>query len=57
MTEKCRIGVTMGPDGKTPQRVLVFDNVVIGEMSYLDTVALIHQATGTLVFDPDKHKR
>lgn len=56
MTERARIGVTMGPDGKTPQRVLVFDNVVIGEMSYLDTVSLIEQASRTLRFEPEKKR-
>ena len=47
----------MGPDGKTPIRVLVYEDRVIGELSYLDTVMLIEQAAGTLIFEPDKARR
>ncbi len=46
-SQRISIRVTLEPDGKTPRRLLVYDGVEIGDVSYVDLVDFIAQAVGT----------
>ena len=48
MTPKAHISVTFAPDGKTPIRHLVYDGIVIGELSLVELIELLIQAPSTI---------
>lgn len=52
MTPRAYISVTLAPDGKTPVRHLVYEGVVVGEMSVIDVVELLAQGVGTFRWEP-----
>lgn len=51
MTQRLCIRVTMGKDGKQPQRELMLDGYKIADLSYVETLEFIMQATSSLRFE------
>jgi hypothetical protein len=51
MTQKLAIRVTMGSDGKQPQRELMLDGFKIADLSYVETIEFVMQATSSLRFE------
>jgi hypothetical protein len=51
MTQKMCIRVTLGPDGKTPVRELMFNGHKVGDISYIELVEFIMQATSSLRYE------
>lgn len=45
---RLRVRVTMGEDGRTARRELILDGVKIADLSYVDTLEFILQATSSL---------
>lgn len=54
MQNKAHIRVTIGEDGKTPVRELMFDGILVGELSYIETLELSLNATSSLRFEQRK---
>jgi hypothetical protein len=51
MTQKMAIRVTLGQDGRTPVRELMFNGHKVGDISYVELVDFIMQATSSLRFE------
>ncbi|MBZ9873059.1 hypothetical protein LB542_19620 [Mesorhizobium sp. BR1-1-9] len=51
MTQKLCIRVTLEKDGKTPKRELLYDGLKVGDISYVELVDFIMQATSSLRFE------
>lgn len=51
MTQKLAIRVTMGANGKQPQRELMLDGMKIADLSFIETVEFVMQATSSLRFE------
>ena len=51
MTQKMCIRVSLGPDGKTPVRELLFNGHKVGDVGYVDLIEFIMQATSSLRFE------
>ena len=51
MSQKIAIRVTLEPDGKTPKRELLYDGFKVGDVSYVDLIEFIMQATSSLRFE------
>jgi hypothetical protein len=51
MTQKMAIRVTLGPDGKTPVRELMFNGHKIGEISYVELIEFLMQAASSLRYE------
>lgn len=51
MTQRLCIRVTMGKDGKSPQRELMLDGYKLADLSYIDTLEFVLQATSSLRFE------
>jgi len=51
MSQKIAIRVTLEPDGKTPKRELMFNGYKVGDVSYVDLIEFIMQATSSLRFE------
>ena len=51
MTQKIAIRVTLEKDGKTPKRELLYDGFKVGDVSYVELVDFIMQATSSLRFE------
>jgi hypothetical protein len=51
MTNKAYIRVSLAQDGKTPVRELMYDGLKIGELSYVDLIEFIMQATSSLRYE------
>lgn len=51
MTQKLYIRVSLAEDGKTPVRELMHDGRKVGEISYVDLIEFIMQATSSLRFE------
>lgn len=45
------IRVSLGKDGKTPVREVIFEGRKIGEISYVETIEMISQAASTLRYE------
>ena len=45
------IRVTLAKDGKTPVRELMFDGMKVGDISYIELVEFIMQATSSLRYE------
>jgi hypothetical protein len=48
---KAYIRVSMGPDGKTPQRELMCDGLKVCDISYVEVIELVMQASSSLRFE------
>lgn len=58
MTQRLAIRVTMGKDGKQPQRELMLDGIKIADLSFVDTIEFVMQASSSLRFErPDAGSR
>ncbi|WP_165778476.1 hypothetical protein [Mesorhizobium wenxiniae] len=51
MTQKLAIRVTLGKDGKTPVRELMYDGLKVGDISYVDLIEFVMQATSSLRYE------
>lgn len=51
MTQKVCIRVSLGKDGKTPVRELMFDGLKVGDVSYVELIEFIMQATSSLRYE------
>ena len=51
MKQKIAIRVTLAKDGKTPVRELMFDGMKVGDISYIELVEFIMQATSSLRYE------
>lgn len=51
MTQRLAIRVTMGTDGKQPKRELMLDGYKIADLSYVETIEFVMQATSSLRFE------
>jgi hypothetical protein len=51
MTQRLAIRVTMGSDGKQPKRELMLDGYKIADLSYVETIEFVMQATSSLRFE------
>jgi hypothetical protein len=51
MTQKLAIRVTLGKDGKTPVRELIYDGLKVGDVSYVDLIEFVMQATSSLRYE------
>lgn len=56
MTQKLAIRVTMGTDGKQPQRELMLDGLKIADLSFVETIEFIMQASSSLRFERQSAK-
>lgn len=54
MSERLYVRVTVGEDGKTAKRELILDGVKIADVSYLDVISFIMQATSSLRWEAAK---
>jgi hypothetical protein len=51
MTQRLAIRVTLEKDGKTPKRELLYEGLKIGDVSYIELVEFIMQATSSLRYE------
>lgn len=51
MTQRLCIRVTMGKDGKSPLRELMLDGYKLADLSYVDLIEFVMQATSSLRFE------
>lgn len=51
MSQRMAIRVTLGQDGKTPVRELMYDGLKVGDISYVELIEFIMQATSSLRFE------
>lgn len=51
MTQRLAIRVTMGKDGKQPLRELMLDGFKIADLSYVEVIEFVMQATSSLRFE------
>ena len=51
MTQRLAIRVTLEKDGKTPKRELMVDGLKISDVSYIELVEFIMQATSSLRYE------
>jgi hypothetical protein len=51
MTQKVCIRVSLAKDGKTPVRELMYDGLKVGEISYVELIDFIMQATSSLRYE------
>lgn len=51
MTQKMCIRVSLGQDGKTPVRELLFNGHKVGDISYVEVIEFIMQATSSLRYE------
>ena len=51
MSDKAYIRVTVGEDGKTVTRELIYGGHKVGELSYVEVLELVMQATSSLRYD------
>jgi len=51
MSDKLRVRVSIGPDGKTVERELILNGVKIADVSYVELIEFIMQATSALRWD------
>lgn len=51
MTQRLCIRVTMGKDGKSPERELMLDGLKIADLSFVETIEFIMQASSSLRFE------
>jgi hypothetical protein len=51
MTQKIAIRVSLSKDGKTPVRELMFDGMKVGDVSYVELIEFIMQATSSLRYE------
>lgn len=51
MTQRIAIRVTLGKDGRTPVRELLFDGLKVGEVSYVELIEFVMQATSSLRYE------
>lgn len=53
MSQRLYVRVTLAADGKTPQRELILDQEKIAELSFVDLLEFMMQATSSLRWDGD----
>ena len=51
MSDKAYIRVSVGEDGKTVTRELIYGGHKVGELSYVEVLELVMQATSSLRYD------
>lgn len=51
MTQKLYVRVSLAEDGRTPVREIIFDGHKVGDVSYVDLIEFIMQATSSLRFE------
>lgn len=51
MTQRLCIRVTMGKDGKSPVRELMLDGYKLADLSYVETLEFVLNATSSLRFE------
>ena len=51
MTQKLAIRVSLAEDGKTPVREVMYEGRKIGEVSYVETIEFVMQATSSLRYE------
>lgn len=54
MSHRLAIRVTTGKDGKPPERELMLDGYKVTDLSYVDLIEFIMQATSSLRFEHQK---
>ena len=53
MSERIRIRVTMGADGREPKRTLLVDGKEIAELSVFETIEAALQFTSSIRWEPE----
>lgn len=56
MTDRAHIRVTLTEDGRTPQRELFVDGHKVADLSFVDVISLVMQATSSLRFETEKKR-
>ena len=51
MHAKLAIRVTLAKDGKTPVRELMYEGFKVGELSFIETVEFVMQASSSLRYE------
>ncbi|WP_287323705.1 hypothetical protein [Mesorhizobium sp.] len=51
MTQKIAIRVSLAKDGKTPVRELMYDGLKVGDISYVELIEFVMQATSSLRYE------